>query len=259
MTTPRRRSRQHERQPGGHGEQPTERLRPPSGRQPYGSRRPSAQQQRYGEHSDAPTERWRRNISDRTAIVTGIVAVAALLAVGAGVWLISDHGNGNGASGANTSPSTSAPGSASRSVKAPGAPPPGAAVDAAVGDCIKVDAASATDARVEPARCGDPRAVYRVGVREEGGRHECPGADYVSYREEGGLLLCLTLNAEEGDCFKETRQQDARVPCGSPVASYRVDRVVEGVDDASRCGESNASNALTYPKPPLTICREAVE
>jgi hypothetical protein len=262
MAPPSPGSRPHGRQPGEHGEQRTRPLRPLS-RQQYDrrpdDRRPTGRQQpRYGRHSEAregEAARRERRRTDRTAVLTGIVAVAALLLAGAGVWILA----GGEDSGDATAPDPTAPSSVER-------PPvrtvPGAAVDAGVGDCIRVDDASAADADIAAIDCADRRAVYRVGVREErgaGAPAECPGPHYVSYTEEGGLLLCLTLNAREGDCFHEGERRDSRVACDSPKADYRVGRIFAGTDDPGRCGEEDAPNALTYPDPPLTICRLSVE
>ncbi len=131
---------------------------------------------------------------------------------------------------------------------------PGAAVDAEVGDCIKVNNASATEADIQPIDCADPLAVYKVGVRKDDSTAQCPGENYVSYTEANNLLLCMTLNAHEGECFHETELDDSRVECGSPDASYKVGEIFEGTEDAEKCG-ADARNALTYPEPPLTICR----
>jgi hypothetical protein len=246
--------RPHGRQPGEHGEQPTLPVRPVSRPQPYDRRPEERQRPRYGGHSEGRgDEAARRELrrADRTAVITGIVAVAALLVAGAGAWILA----GGKDSGDPATPATSAPSTVERP---PPRTVPGAAVDAEVGDCIRVNDASATDADIEAIGCTDRRAVYRVGVRGERGAVQCPGPHYVSYTEEGGLLLCLTLNAREGECFHEGDRQDRRVACGAPEASYRVGDIFAGSDDPNRCG-ADAPNALTYPEPPLTICRLGVE
>src|ERR1044072_9963960 len=100
MTSPPPRHRPQRRHPGGPDEQTTQRMRPVSDQQPYGERRPSAQQPRYGRHSGGvahrPGSRARR-LNDQTAVLTGIIAVAALLVAGLGAWVISkddgDAGN----------------------------------------------------------------------------------------------------------------------------------------------------------------------
>lgn len=250
MTTPPHRPGPHGPQPGGHGEQPTQPLRPLSGQQPYGQRQPYAQQPPPREHSgDQPPHRPRH---DRTAVLTGVVAVLALLLAGAGVLVLTDDDK------ATSTPSTRAPSSAPPT-GGTGNSGPGEAVDARVGDCIKVEDASTTDAEVSTIDCADPQAAYRVGIREEDSVGRCPSENYVSYTEEGSLRLCLMLNARPGDCFHETELQDTRVACDSPKASYEVGEIFAGTADANRCGEANAFNALTYPEPPLTICRLSTE
>lgn len=192
-------------------------------------------------------------MTDRTAVVTGVIAVLALLVAGLGAWALTkdkdDIGDDKGQ--ASEAPGAGGPGSPVGPVE------PGAAADAGVGDCIKVNQAGATDAEVATIDCADQAAVYRVGVRVDGGTSKCPGDNYVAYTE-GELLLCLTLNARSGECFKETDEQDTRVSCDSADASYQVGEIFEGTEDASRCGEVDAENAFTYPQPPLTICRLAV-
>lgn len=249
MTTPPRRPRPHGRQPGGHGEQPTHRLRPLSGLQRYGQHRSSAQQPPGGEHSGR-----HRRPHGGTAVATGIVAVLALVVAGAGLLVLTNDKDEPAAGGSATA--TRAP--TSEPATQDGAPKPGAGTDAAVGECLKVEDVSVTDTDVVAIDCADPLAVYRVGVREEGGGARCPGRNYVSYTEESGLLLCLTLNAHRGECFHEATQLDTRVPCDSPDASYRVGEIYADIEDAGRCGEDDAPNALTYPRPPLTICRLSI-
>lgn len=133
------------------------------------------------------------------------------------------------------------------------------ASSAAVGDCIKVNNASATNADVEKIDCNSAEAMYKVGVTKDDSAASCPSDTYVSYTEEGSLLLCLQLNVKEGECIHETTTDDKRVDCGSPDASYKVAKVIKGKDDANECGAENAENALTYPEPALTICRVAAD
>lgn len=257
MTTPPHRQAPRRRPPGGLGEQPTQPLRPVSGAQPYDRERPSAQQPPYDEHSGRHADRGparreraavrRRRTNEPTAVVTGIIAVLALLVAGLGAWALTKDKDEIGPDGTARAPGSSA------------GPPPATKepADANVGDCIKVNKAGRTDADVETIDCGHAEAVYRVGVRVDGGTSTCPGENYVTYTE-GELLLCLTLNARSGDCFHEDDEQDVRVPCDPPDASYRVGEIFEGSEDPSKCGEVDAENAFTYPEPPLTICRVAV-
>ncbi len=133
------------------------------------------------------------------------------------------------------------------------------ASSAAVGDCIKVNNASATNADVEKIDCTTPEAVYKVAVTKDDSGAECPGgaeSNYVSYTEEGSLLLCLTLNAKNGECFESTTTDDKRVDCASASASFKVAKVIEGNDDPAACGEGK-DDAITYPEPKLTLCLAA--
>ena len=178
----------------------------------------------------------------------------ALVVAGAGLLVLTNDKDEPAAGGSATA--TRAP--TSEPATQDGAPKPGAGTDAAVGECLKIEDVSVTDTDVVAIDCADPLAVYRVGVREEGGGARCPGRNYVSYTEESGLLLCLTLNAHRGECFHEATQLDTRVPCDSQDASYRVGEIYADIEDAGRCGEDDAPNALTYPRPPLTICRLSI-
>lgn len=175
----------------------------------------------------------------------------ALLVAGLGGWALTKDDDELGAGRATRAPAT----------RPSGQPPtnqmPGTAADAKVGDCIKVNKAGKTDADVQTIDCAAAEAVYQVGVRVDGGSSRCPGENYVTYTE-GKLLLCLVLNAKSGECFHETDEQDTRVPCDSPRASYQVGEIFAGSADPARCGEVDAENAFTYPEPPLTICRVAV-
>lgn len=176
--------------------------------------------------------------------------MAALLVAGLGAWVISKDGDED-TQQATARPPASAEGRTSGAV-------PGAAIDARAGDCIKVNSAGTTDADVETVDCAEEAAVYKVGIREDRKDGGCPGENYVKYTEQDNLLLCLTLNARRGDCFHESEEQDSRVPCDSSDASYEVGEIYEGAEDAARCGEQDAPNALTYPRPPLTICRVTI-
>jgi hypothetical protein len=232
-------------------------LRPVSRPQPYDRRPTEGQRTRYGRHSagrEGAAARRERRRTNQTSVITGIVAVAALLVAGAGAWIMA---------GGKDSSDPTTPGTTTQAPSTVERPPvrtaPGAAFDARIGDCIRVDDMSANDVDIEAIDCADRLAVYRVGVREEGGTAKCPGKHYVAYTEESGLLLCLTLNAREGDCFHEGKRQDARVACDTREASYRVGEIFAGTDDAGRCGKTDAPNALTYPSPPLTICRLPME
>jgi hypothetical protein len=191
-------------------------------------------------------------------MVVVLVALLVLAGAGTAVFLMAGDGKAGGKDTA-TGPETTAPKPAGTSAPDPAGGATGEAIDAKVGDCVKVNDASATEADIETIDCAQPAAVYKIGVREEDSGGQCPSPNYVSYTEEGVLLLCMTLNAHKGECFHETDEQDTRVGCDSPDASYKVGDIVEGTADANRCGTADAANALTYPKPPLTICRLSIE
>lgn len=125
---------------------------------------------------------------------------------------------------------------------------------AEVGDCIKVNNASSTNADVEKIDCTTKEAVYKVGVKKESDGDKCPAGDYVEYTEQGGFKLCLTLNGKVGDCFKEDTQQDLRADCAT--ADYKVSKVTN-TGKAEDCGPADAPNALVYSDPKQTICRVA--
>jgi hypothetical protein len=128
------------------------------------------------------------------------------------------------------------------------------ASSAAVGDCIKVNDASITDADVNKVDCGDPAAAYKVGATSDNASADCPGgenANYVGYTETGGrgsdLLLCLILNAKEGDCYQEGTQVDTKVECTDPKATFQVLKIVDGADE-TKCPEGT-QGSYVYPEP----------
>jgi hypothetical protein len=135
------------------------------------------------------------------------------------------------------------------------------ASSAAVGDCIKVNNASISDADVNKVDCSDPAAAYKVGTTSDNASSDCPGGtetNYVGYTETGGrgsdLLLCLILNAKEGDCYEEGTQIDTKVECTDPKATFKVLKVVEGADE-SKCPEgTQGSYRYPEPKPGLVQC-----
>ncbi|HEY0450972.1 LppU/SCO3897 family protein [Actinophytocola sp.] len=261
-------------QPGGYGQQPAQPYgggQPSygSGQQPYGQpQQPYGQQHSYGQPYGQqpgggfgqyePPEPPKGN---RTTIIIVVVAVLVLIGAGAGVYLLTRGDNTpSNASGKNTTgrsaPATGESGPAQQTTEDTPVGP-GAVTDAAVGDCIKVNNASATNADVETIDCADPLAVYKVGVKKESDSESCPQGDYVEYTETGSFKLCLVLNAKQGECFNESSQEDKRVDCSSPDASYSVPAIHEGSADPSQCG-ANADNALTYAEPPLVVCRAPV-
>jgi hypothetical protein len=136
-----------------------------------------------------------------------------------------------------------------------------AASSAEVGDCIKVNSASITDADVNKVECNDPAATYKVGSTSEDASADCPGGDksaYVGYTETGGrgsdLLLCLILNAKVGECFEQGNQVDTKVDCGASNATFKVTKVIESAD-ASGCAEDSLGSYIyPEPKPGLVQC-----
>lgn len=129
------------------------------------------------------------------------------------------------------------------------------AKSAEVGDCIKVNNASATNADVEKIDCNAKEAAYKVAVVKDDANAECPDQDnsnYVYYTEDTGLLLCMTLNAKEGDCFKQG-DADERVDCGDPSATFKVTKIVTGSTDPSGCPEGT-ENGYVYPEPKMVQC-----
>lgn len=131
---------------------------------------------------------------------------------------------------------------------------------AAVGDCIKVNRASATDADVQTIDCADPAALYKVAIRQVG--QVCPSDTYDSYTETStgrrratdSFTLCLTLNVTEGQCLAnlDSTDQLAKVDCADPAAEARVVKVVAGTADEAACDEE--STPVVYPTPPTTHC-----
>jgi hypothetical protein len=201
---------------------------------------------------------------NRTGMIVSIVVIAVLLLGGAGVgiFLATKDDGDNTAGGATTSSTasdtsdTSSPDDESTTedeettTEDQGG---GQAIDAQPGDCIKVNVASAADADIETIDCSSEDAIYRIGTREEDSAATCPNEQYVQYTEEGRLLLCLQLNVTDGECLEVNDQVDKRADCSTPAATHRVINVFDGVDDETRCGDE-ASEVITYPQPPLTIC-----
>jgi hypothetical protein len=200
--------------------------------------------------------------------VIAIVAIAVLVLAGASVGLYFVNKDGGGRNAADGGTSTSASAGAGTSEEGAGegttaedpadepggeTAEPGEAIDAQPGDCIKVNVASSTNADVETVDCGAPEAIYTVATREETDTGSCPNDQYVTYTEEGQLLLCLQLNVAEGDCLK-VADADTRVDCAAAEATHKVVGVLDGVDDETRCTGDAVTEVITYPRPPLTIC-----
>ena len=127
---------------------------------------------------------------------------------------------------------------------------------AEVGDCIKIN--DVTEADIEKVDCNSAEALYKVAVTKDDDAAGCPAPAYLAYTESGRneLLLCLSLNAKAGDCFQVAENTYKKVACTAPEANFRVSEVFNGKDDPAQCGDA-ADQALSYPEPPMTICRVA--
>jgi hypothetical protein len=201
---------------------------------------------------------------NNTGMVVAIVAIALLVIAGAGAGLYffnKDGGNNTAGSETSTSASDKTDSSSDETAGADttGETPaeeteaePGEAIDAQPGDCIKVNVASATNADVETIDCSTPEAIYKVATREETDTGSCPNDQYVTYTEEGQLLLCLQLNVKQGDCL-EVGDVDKRTDCAAPGVTHKVVYLLDGVDDENQCSDAT-TEVITYPRPPLTIC-----
>lgn len=193
----------------------------------------------------------------KTGMIVAIVVVAVLVLAGAGVGIyLATKDNGSNTAGGETTTEQTTESSGEETTteeETTTTEESGDAIDAQPGDCIKVNVASSTNADIETVDCSTPEAVYRVATREEDSTGSCPNDQYVSYTEEGQLLLCLQLNVRDGECLEITDTEDKRADCAAPEASHRVVKVFEGVDDETQCDDST-TEVLTYPQPPLTIC-----
>lgn len=123
------------------------------------------------------------------------------------------------------------------------------------GDCITIHGSDADE--TQQVDCGSADAVYKVAVAFDDNDESCPNGDYTSYTEEGrrarDLLLCLTLNAKQGDCFETNSSFDVRIDCTDRYAEFKVTKVIKNSDDRKKCGRY-AKDARAYPEPKLTLC-----
>ncbi|HEY7591719.1 MAG TPA: hypothetical protein VH969_01090 [Actinophytocola sp.] len=121
------------------------------------------------------------------------------------------------------------------------------------GDCIHVK--DAKNAEIEKVDCGSKEAMYTVGLTKDDSAAKCPNENYLQYTETGSsdVLLCLVLNAKDGDCFKSDGQVQVKTACGQG-AEFKVAKVVKGSDDPKKCGAEEAANAVTFPEPKTTLC-----
>jgi hypothetical protein len=263
---------------GGYGQQ-----RPPQqpqyGQPQYGGQYGGAndQTQAFGNAPQAPygaTQQWPgagggyggmtpppEPPKKNTGMIVAIVAIAVLViaGAGAGLYFVNKDGGDDTAGGGTSTSATDKTDSSSagettdeETTTEETTADPGEAIDAQPGDCIKVNVASSTNADVETIDCSTPEAIYRVATREETDTGSCPNDQYVSYTEEGQLLLCLQLNVTQGDCLEVTGTEDKRADCSAPGVTHKVIDVLE-VDDETQCSDAT-TEVITYPQPPLTIC-----
>ena len=70
------------------------------------------------------------------------------------------------------------------------------------GDCLAI---AQFDNSTDPDKvaCDAPNANMKIGVRVDNGDGACPDGDYDKYSVTGSTsyLLCLMINAKQGDCF----------------------------------------------------------
>jgi hypothetical protein len=254
-------------QSGQYGQQPTEQFgQGQYGQDPYGGYGQTQQygqpvQPNYGGGFD-PQQQKPKNQGKIVAIV--VIAVLLLGGAGVGIFLATKGDDNNNAGGGGDKTSSSTPDNTDTSEEeepsseeetttteedepATG----GSASEAQVGDCIRVNVASETDADVETIGCSDDTAVYVVAARLDSDTAECPDGNYVTYTEAGTLKLCMALDLDEGQCFESTELDDKPVECSDPTATFLIADVIEGVDDASQC---TTPDNLRYSQPPLTIC-----
>jgi hypothetical protein len=129
------------------------------------------------------------------------------------------------------------------------------------GDCIHVVDPNPAAPKIEKTECTSPDAQYKVGMTRDDPNGKCPSQNYLAYSETGGsseVLLCMVLMAKQGDCFKpDGAVVYVKVDCAQG-AEFKVSKVIEGSDDPKKCGAGeNATNAVAYPEPKLTLCRVA--
>ncbi|MBM7771572.1 hypothetical protein JOD54_001776 [Actinokineospora baliensis] len=136
------------------------------------------------------------------------------------------------------------------------------AASAAVGDCIKVNNDSSSDADVEKIDCGTPEAVFKVGKKLDSGSATCPSdSDYLEYEETsrrgggGGFSLCLVLNVKKGECLTglDKPASAKKVTCGSH--EFEVLDVVDGQSEATACDAVEGTNdGYRYNEPKFVVC-----
>jgi hypothetical protein len=125
-----------------------------------------------------------------------------------------------------------------------------------VGDCVKINKASETDADVDTIDCGDNAAALKVAKKFDVSDADCPTNDYPSITKRGGggpeFTLCLIPNVKEGDCANGLESADKFVRADCSGAEFKFVKVVDGNADEAACGAD--SFPLVYPEPPTTFC-----
>jgi hypothetical protein len=103
---------------------------------------------------------------------------------------------------------------------------------AAVGDCVRVNSVSTTDADLDKVDCTDPDAAYKVTAT--GTDESCDTAESTYYEEnkdgDTTTTLCLQPNVQAGDCFKigdNADSADAKVQCGDTKGEDGVVKVLK--------------------------------
>lgn len=251
---------------GQWGSEQTQRMGP-GGQPPYGGTQQFGQQPQYGGTQQFGQPQYGGGFpppeppKKKTGMVVAIVLIAVLVIAGAGVGIYfatKDDGKNTAGGGTTTSEKTTGSGEETTTEETTSeettTADSGDAIDAQPGDCIKVNVASSTNADVETVDCSTTEAIYKVATREETDTGSCPNDQYVSYTEEGQLLLCLQLNVKDGECLEVTDTDDKRADCAAPNATHRVVGVFDGVDDEAKCDGTNSTEVITYPEPALTIC-----
>ncbi|WP_051385763.1 LppU/SCO3897 family protein [Actinokineospora inagensis] len=128
---------------------------------------------------------------------------------------------------------------------------------ASVGDCIKINKASATNADVEKIDCGDPAALYKVGKKLDSSSSSCPSdSDFTEFQQTGsnGYVLCLAYNVKKGDCVANYKDDEKarKVTCGGSGSDLEVVDVIDGKADREGCADNVP---LVYNEPTkFTLC-----
>lgn len=131
------------------------------------------------------------------------------------------------------------------------------ASNAEVGDCIKVNSASADDADVETIDCNSDEALYQVGAKLDGAGGSCPDPDYITYEQTGSrsddFTLCLFPNVDKGDCLTGTDAPDTTVKTDCASAELKVVDAFDSADETA-CAEGTLAAVFSEPAPGRTLC-----